>query len=306
MKLPFEKVKRKLIIKYKDKISKLKDRSAKELINFGIVNLDKPKGPKSIHCVNKIRNLFEQPKVGHAGTLDPAVTGVLPIGLGKATKVLSVLSIAGKIYDARMHLHKEVSKDKIRKTMKKFIGKITQTPPRKAAVARKPRKREIYFIKIKKISGKDVEFVIGCQHGTYIRTLCVDVGKKLKVGAHMSRLRRLQAGPLKIKDSLTLKKVREYYKKSFVKRIILPPEKAVSYLPLVYIDDTVLPRLKHGSPVFVPGILRFTSEIKKKDTVAVFDQQSRLVALGIADMSAKQIQKAKKGLAIKTDVVLII
>ena len=142
--------KRKLITKEKGRITKLKPRTAEELINFGIINLDKSKGPKSIHFVNKIKRIFEQPKAGHAGTLDPAVIGVLPIGLGKATRVLSVLSVAGKVYEARMHLHKEISKDKIRKTMKGIAGVITQTPPRKSAVARRPRKREIYFIKIKK------------------------------------------------------------------------------------------------------------------------------------------------------------
>src|SRR3989338_8231807 len=119
--LPFEQVKREIIYKQRAKIAKtFPKRTAEELLNFGIINLDKPKGPKSIHVVNKIRSILEQPKCGHAGTLDPAVTGVLPVGLGKAVKILSILSLAGKVYEGLMHLHGEVSKKQLQSTTKQF------------------------------------------------------------------------------------------------------------------------------------------------------------------------------------------
>jgi len=85
-KLPYELVEQKLIYRQKVKLGKPARKSAEELLNFGIINLDKPRGPKSIHCGNKIRKLLEQPKVGHAGTLDPLVTGVLPIGIGRSSR----------------------------------------------------------------------------------------------------------------------------------------------------------------------------------------------------------------------------
>jgi len=150
------------------------------------------------------------------------------------------------------------------------------------------------------------------QHGTYIRTLCVDIGKKLGVDGHMTYLNRLQAGPMRLDESVTLQDIKNNYFKyvktkesKYIAKFMQQPDKALSYLPAIYVDENVIPRLKHGSPVFAPGIVAFTSEIKKGDNVAIFDIKSNLLALGIAEMSAKEIKKADKGLAIKTDVVFI-
>ena len=311
--LPFEQLQREIILKQKVRLTKrFPKHSAEELLNFGIINLDKPKGPKSIHVVNKIRSIVEQPKCGHAGTLDPAVTGVLPIGLGRAVKVLPVLSLAGKVYVGKMHLHEDVTKEQLQDAIKKFTGKIKQTPPSKSAVARREREREVYWFNIEKISNRDVEFETGVEHGTYIRTLCVQVGEYLKCGAHMTYLRRIQAGPLKIDDSVTLEEVRKNYKKylqtkqdKYIARFALSPEKAVGHLPAVWIDEQVKPRLAHGSPVFVPGVLAFTSDLQKSSTTAILDLQNNLLGFGSSELNADELKTAEKGMAVKTDVVFV-
>ena len=311
--LPFEQVKREIIFKQKARISKhLPRRSAEELLNFGIINLDKPKGPKSIHVVNKIRSILEQPKCGHAGTLDPAVTGVLPIGLGKAVKVLPVLSLAGKVYEGLMHLHGEVSKEQLQGAAKQFTGKIKQTPPSKSAVARREREREVYWFEIRNLSGRDVEFETGVEHGTYIRTLCIQIGDYLKIGAHMQQLRRLQAGPLKIKDSVTVAEVKKNYFKflktkdeKLIREIILQPEDCVGHLPAIWVDSGVIERLAHGSPVFVPGVIAYTSDLQKGAITAIFDLENNLLGFGISELNADELKTAKKGMAVKTDVVFI-
>lgn len=310
--LPFEKVEKELRYKQKVRLGKPTKRTAEELLNFGIINLDKPRGPKSIHCGNKIRKLLEQPKVGHAGTLDPLVTGVLPIGIGRGVKVLPVISKAGKVYEGVMHLHAEITKEQLEDAVKKFTGKIMQLPPRISAVARKLREREIYWLTIKKFEGKDVWFEVGCEAGTYIRKLCFDIGEYLKVGAHMAELRRLQAGPFKLETSVTLQEVRRNYEKYMktkkdlhLRNFILPPEAAVEHLPKVYVDIGVLERLKNGSPVFVPGVLAYTSNLQKDAVTAILDADKNLVAIGISQLNAKELEKAQKGMAVKTDVVLI-
>ena len=311
--LPFEQVKREIIYKQRAKIAKtFPKRTAEELLNFGIINLDKPKGPKSIHVVNKIRSILEQPKCGHAGTLDPAVTGVLPVGLGKAVKILSILSLAGKVYTGTMHFHKEITKEKVLEGFKKFTGIIKQTPPSKSAVARRERERQVYWLEIKKISGKDVEFETGVQHGTYIRTLCIQIGDYLGIPAHMTLLRRIQAGPLKIANSVDLEKVNKNYSRylkikdgNLVREIILQPEKAVAHLPTIWVDSGVIDRLAHGSPVFAPGVLAFTSDLEKGCVTAIFDLDNNLLGIGIAELNANDLEKTNKGLAVKTDVVLI-
>ncbi|MEM2954606.1 MAG: PUA domain-containing protein, partial [Candidatus Nanoarchaeia archaeon] len=185
-------------------------------------------------------------------------------------------------------------------------------PPRISAVARKLREREIYWLKIKKIRDKKVKFEVGCEAGTYIRKLCHDIGSYLGVGAHMTALERIQAGPFKIENSITLKEIKKNYLNylrtknvKYIRKIILEPENAVHHLPSVYVDDAVIERLKHGSPVFVPGILAFTSDIKEQDVVAIFDKNKNLLGLGISTLSAEKLKLSDKGLAIKTDVVLI-
>jgi len=311
-KLPYELTEKKLIYKQKFKLGKPAKKSAEELLNFGIINLDKPRGPKSIHIGNKIRSLLEQPKVGHAGTLDPLVTGVLPIGVGRGVKVLPVISKAGKVYEGILHLHKDVSQSDLEAAFRKFTGKIMQLPPRISAVARKLREREIYWFTLKKFEDNNAEFEVGCEAGTYIRKLCHDMGEYLKVGGHMALLRRIQAGPFKISESITLNKVRENYRKYmktkkdvYIRNIILPIESAVEHLPFVYVDSGAIPRIKNGSPVFAPGVLAFTSDLQKNSVTAIFDTNKNLIAIGVSQLDAKEMEKAEKGMAIKTDVVLI-
>jgi len=211
-----------------------------------------------------------------------------------------------------MHVHVEVSKEKLEEAFKKFTGKIEQLPPRVSAVARKLRTREIYWLTLRNFDGKNAEFEVGCEAGTYIRKLCHDIGEYLKVGGHMASLRRIQAGPFKIDDSVTLQEARKNYEKflktkkdSFIRNFVLPVESAVEHLPKVYIDIGVIERIKHGSPVFVPGVVAYTSNLQKNSTTAIFDTNKNLVAIGISELSAEEMQKATKGLAIKTDVVLI-
>jgi len=312
-KLPFERTKVELIFKKQRKIAKrIKARSGEELLNFGIINLDKPAGPKSKHVVNKIRAILEQPKAGHSGTLDPKVTGVLPIGLGRAVRVLPVLTTAGKVYQGIMRVHKKISKTELQRAFKKFTGVIEQLPPKISAVKRVKRKREIYWLKILKVKERDVHFEVGCQAGTYIRKLCHDIGEYLGVGAHMISLRRIQSGPLKIKDAVSLDLVKKNYqrylktkKDLYIRKFIIPPEKVVSHIPQLWIEDAVKEPFSHGSPIFAPGIIAFTSNIAQGKTVAIFDQAGNLIGFGISTKNAEEVKKIKKGLVIKTDVVFI-
>ena len=141
-----------------------------------------------------VKKILKLDKAGHSGTLDPGVSGVLPIALQDSTKIVQVLLPAGKEYVALAHFHQESSEEEKRKVFEKFIGKIRQLPPVKSAVKREERERSIYYIDVLEIDGKDVLFKVGCQGGTYIRKLIHDMGKELG-GAHMAELRRTKAGP---------------------------------------------------------------------------------------------------------------
>ncbi|MEK6922103.1 MAG: RNA-guided pseudouridylation complex pseudouridine synthase subunit Cbf5, partial [Nanoarchaeota archaeon] len=171
--LPFEKIKREIFIRKEAETSpkfgkKPEERTTKEHVTLGIVNIDKPAGPTSHQVSGYVKQILHLSKAGHSGTLDPNVTGVLPIALSEATKVIQALLPAGKEYICIMHLHGDYSEEQIRKTCASFIGKIKQLPPLKSAVKREWRYRKIYYLDVLEIDGRDVLFRVGCQAGTYI------------------------------------------------------------------------------------------------------------------------------------------
>jgi predicted rRNA pseudouridine synthase len=160
-------------------------------------------------------------KTGHGGTLDPKVTGVLPIGIDTATRVSQLLLPAGKEYVCLMTMHKEMPEDQVYEIFDQFTGKIYQTPPVKSAVKRELRVRTIYYATIYEIKGKDVLFRVGCEAGTYIRTLCHDVGQKLGCGGCMDKLLRTKVGVFELADTLKLAEIDALAKEGLVEERII-------------------------------------------------------------------------------------
>ncbi|MBW2965750.1 RNA-guided pseudouridylation complex pseudouridine synthase subunit Cbf5 [Candidatus Woesearchaeota archaeon] len=310
-KLPFEKVKREILTKKQaetdPKIGQDPNkRDAEELIEYGIINLDKPKGPTSHQVSDYVQKILEIKKSGHSGTLDPGVTGVLPIALGSATRIVQALLKAGKEYVGIMHLHKEVSEQALKKVIKQFTGKIKQKPPLKSAVKRVERFREIYYFEILEIDKKDVLFKVGCEAGTYIRKLIHDLGKSLGVGAHMAELRRTKAGPFSEDDNLvTLQDLSDafYFWKNennekFVRYCIQPIETAVEHLPKIWVFDTTVNSLCHGSDLKIPGISKLESGIEPDQAVAVMTLKNELIAIGTSKLTSKKMIEEEKGVAV--------
>src|SRR3989339_2142654 len=215
--LPFERTERKILVRKEAETDEKygcnpNDRKTEEIVNYGIVNIDKPKGPTSHQVSDYMQKILHINKAGHSGTLDPAVTGVLPVALDRATRIVQGLLTAGKEYVAIMHLHKEVEEKLLRDTIQKyFIGKIMQLPPIKSSVKRQLRPRTIYYLDILEIDGKEVLFKVGTEAGTYIRKLIHDLGQKLKVGAHMAELRRTKAGPFDESTLFTMQELIDAY-----------------------------------------------------------------------------------------------
>ncbi|MBT3404690.1 RNA-guided pseudouridylation complex pseudouridine synthase subunit Cbf5 [archaeon] len=179
----------------------MKQKSLKELLEFGILNIDKPSGPTSFAIVDFIHKNLNLKKASHFGTLDPKVTGVLPIALSRACKLTGFFLSHDKEYVGIMRMHEKVELKKVESMIKKkFLGRIKQIPPVKSRVARKEREREIYKFELLETDGKDILFKVKCEGGTYIRKLIDDLGKELGIGAHMLELRRVNAGIFSEKD----------------------------------------------------------------------------------------------------------
>jgi len=283
-----------------------------ELINNGIINLDKPSGPTSHQVDSWLKNILQIDKVGHGGTLDPNATGVLPIGLGNATKVLHILLEKQKEYVGIMKLHREIDNDKIINTFESFIGDIYQIPPIRSAVKRIKRKRTIYYINIIEVKEKEILFRVGCEAGTYIRTLCVDIGKKLRCGAHLSELRRTKVGNLIEEKSVNLQDIIDAYyfwkeekNENELKNIIFPMEKLLENIPKIIIRDSAVDAICHGANLALPGIAEVDTNIKKGDTVAIFTLKDEGVALAESLMSTEDIIQKDIGLSANINRVLM-
>ncbi|MBS3122651.1 RNA-guided pseudouridylation complex pseudouridine synthase subunit Cbf5 [Candidatus Woesearchaeota archaeon] len=317
--LPFEKIKRKELIRKNYGTDakfgcKPEDRTTEQILNYGAVNIDKPSGPTSHQVSDYVQRVLNINKSGHSGTLDPKVTGCLPVALADSTKVVQVLLHAGKEYVGIMHLHKIVPEKKLNETIEKFTGRIKQLPPIKSSVKRQWRFRNIYYFEVLEVSedGKDILFKVGCQAGTYIRKLVHDFGQSIKdetgtpIGAHMSELRRTKAGPFNESTLCTLQDLADafyYYKQEgndkYLRAIIQPVENAVAHLPKVWVFDTTVDTLCHGAQLKVPGISKVESDIQAADQVAIMTLKDELVAFGEALMISKSMVQEERGIAVK-------
>lgn len=314
---PFEKTQRKILIRKEAQTDEKygcnpEDRKTEEIINYGIVNIDKPKGPTSHQVSDYVQKILHISKSGHSGTLDPAVTGLLPIALGRATRIVQTLLTAGKEYVGIMHLHKSISEDKLSETIKKhFVGKIRQLPPLKSSVKRQLRTRTVYYFDILESDDKDVLFRAGTEAGTYIRKLVHDIGQKLGCGAHMAELRRTKAGPFSESSLFTLHELADAYyfwkeenNDKFIRKAVQPVETAAEHLPKVWVFDTTVESLCHGTSLKVPGISKLSYNITNSEIVAVMTLKDELIALGTAKMGSKEMM-GEKGIAVNTEKVFM-
>ncbi len=290
------------------------ERPIEEHISKGVINLDKPSGPSSHEVDSWVKRILHVNKTGHGGTLDPKVTGVLPIGIDTATRVSQLLLPAGKEYVCLMTMHKEMPEDQVYEIFDQFTGKIYQTPPVKSAVKRELRVRTIYYATIYEIKGKDVLFRVGCEAGTYIRTLCHDIGEALGCGAHMAELRRTRAGPFNERndDLVNLHDLTDAYHfwvedgdESYLRNAIKPMEVAADHLPQIFIKDSAVEAICQGAKLAAGGISMLSKGIKRGDLVAIKSLKGELVASGIALTSTEEIMNADSGLVVNTNKVFM-
>ncbi len=262
-------------------VSKIKEKkSLKELLEFGIINVDKPSGPTSFDVSDRVRKVLGLRKTSHFGTLDPKVTGVLPIATNRACKLTGFFLGEDKEYVGTMRIHGKISRDKIERAIKeKFTGVITQLPPVKSRVKRQEREREIKKFKILEVSedetGESVLFQVECEGGTYIRKLVHDLGEALNVGAHMTELRRVRAGIFKEDKSIKLhdvEKAAQEYKKGNeapLREMIIPGEIVSELFLVVEIKKDSVDRILHGQPIYKEDLVSSIRDIKKEN-ICVF------------------------------------
>lgn len=280
----------------------------------GIILVDKPSGITSFGVVARMRKILNMKKVGHAGTLDPDATGVLPILVGSATRFLDYLPCADKSYDAVVKLgfetdtldttgkilsEKEVicTEEDVRDVLENFKGRQMQLPPMFSAVSkdgvrlydlarkgesveRQAREIEIYSIGMFEWDGRNKEFCmsVSCSKGTYIRQLAADIGEKLGCGACLAGLRRTMSSGYKLGSCYTLEELEEYSKQSQLEKRLIPIEDALSFYPPVYVSKAQAVRFSNGGELNLDRIKgRLCDGIYR-----VFGEDDRFLGLGQA------------------------
>ncbi len=315
---PWE-IKRKLLVKGEEETSprygcKPEQRPIEEYMRFGVINLDKPPGPSSHEVTAWTKRLLNIQKAGHGGTLDPRVTGILPIALREATKIIRALLQSGKEYICVTRLHSKVPENRVKAILEEFTGTIYQRPPIRASVKRRLRKRTIYNLELLEIQDRDVLFKVVCEAGTYIRKLAHDVGEALGCGAHMRELRRTRSGPLREDESLvTLHDIAYLFSEwkdaddeRSLRSFIQPMEKALEHIPKIVIRDSAVDAICHGANLAAPGVLSLETGIKPKTIIAIFTQKGEAVALAKAMASTEQMLRMDHGMVATTQRVLML
>jgi len=250
----------------------------------GILNLDTPRGKTSFGVVALVRRLSGERRVGHAGTLDPEATGVLPVLLGQGTRLVEFLADATKIYKAEIELGvatdtydatgkvtqrcdtSSLTREQIETALCSFSGTVDQTPPMYSAVKHKgvplyrwaragvelPRKaRRVEFSRLEIIDCNLplLTLEVECSKGTYIRSLAHDLGQKLGCGAHLKNLVRLKSGPFHISEAVSITKLEDAFRHGYWEEIIYPMDVAVLHLQIMTVDEGSEKAIVNGRPV---------------------------------------------------------
>jgi H/ACA ribonucleoprotein complex subunit 4 len=280
------------------------ERPAAEYIRYGVINLDKPAGPTSHEVAAWTKKIMHLQSIGHGGTLDPKVTGVLPVTLEDSTKIVQALLHSGKEYVCIMKLHGDAEETRITQVLEEFQDLIYQRPPLRSSVKRQLRTRRIYYIDFLEMDGRNVLFKVGCEGGTYIRKLCFDIGEILGCGAHMQELRRSRAGPFteNTEDLARLHDVAYWFGEweeqkdpKLLHKFIQPMENALALVPKIVVRDSAVDALCHGANLTAPGILAAETGITKDSMIAILTLKGEAVALANALVPTEEIMDLRHG-----------
>jgi tRNA pseudouridine55 synthase len=227
-------------------------------------------------------------RVAHGGTLDPKVTGCLPLLLGDAARMAQVFDDSRKEYVAVLELHGPVPSD-LREVVAEFEGPIYQKPPRKSAVSRQLRVREIHAVDVLEVRDRQVLLRVGCESGTYVRKLCHDIGLALGTGAHMGHLRRTRTGSFDDTALVTMEDLADALawaadgNEAALKDVVEPGERALEDVPGVVIAPSAAEEVAEGAPVYAPGVIESALGVDAstdRPLVACYTPDGMAVCLG--------------------------
>ncbi|MEI6294106.1 MAG: RNA-guided pseudouridylation complex pseudouridine synthase subunit Cbf5 [Methanomicrobiales archaeon] len=280
------------------------------VIPSGILVIDKPRGPSS-HQVTAWVGKMMGVHVGHSGTLDPQVSGVLLVMLGRAVRLAPLLLQHQKEYVCLMRLHGDTTRQRLDEVMEEFTGRIYQRPPRRSAVARNLRIRAIHTLTVLDFEERLVLFRVTCDAGTYIRSLCHHIGLALGTGAHMQELRRTKSGAFDEHDAYTLHDLADALSAlsngdgSLLRQMVQPIEEGVRDHPGITIRGSAVDAVVRGAALAGVGVLR-SDQFKKKELIAIKTEAGEFVGIGEALLDSAKIVPGKPGLVVAPRIVFML
>lgn len=292
----------------------------------GVLNINKSAGMTSHDVVDEVRRILKMRRVGHTGTLDPQATGVLPICVGRATKIARFLTAADKEYLIQMKLGIRTdtmdaegktleertkiprSREEVEEVLSRFRGDIYQIPPlfsakkyhgerlyhlarRGEVVEREPVPVKIYELELIAYEPPFVRLRVFCSKGTYARALCDDIGRALGCGGHLHSLVRLKAGQFRLEEAITLSRLQELQQQGRLSEVLLPMEEALDHLPEVRITPDSSRSVLHGASLALQDVVSVPPGLLEGGMVRVLGMRRKLLSLAVLTVNADQVQK---------------
>ncbi|MCX5887175.1 MAG: tRNA pseudouridine(55) synthase TruB [Proteobacteria bacterium] len=285
------------------------------VIGDGVLVIDKPSGPTSFEVIRRLKKWMKSEKIGHTGTLDPLATGVLPLCFNQATKLVPFLMEGIKEYEVMMKLgvetdtqdstgrvireshDPEITEDMLLSTIKAFEGRVKQVPPMFSALKyhgkplyqlarqgieleREEREVEIKSIQVTGINVPYCSFTVSCSKGTYIRTLCADIGTSLSCGAHLVALRRVKTGPFTVRDSISLEEAEMRSRRGVIQEKIIPLAEALPDLfPIIFGPD-LSEKVRRGMSIYPRDLKTVLLPLLKiGEKVKILSREGKLLAV---------------------------
>jgi tRNA pseudouridine55 synthase len=289
----------------------------------GVLNIDKPGGMTSHDVVDVVRRLLKIRRVGHTGTLDPRATGVLPICVGRATRIAQFLTQADKEYLMTLRLgittdtldadgrvvsqidEIAVDRETLETVLQRFVGEIQQIPPlfsakkhrgerlyrlarRGETVERRPITVKIHALSLLAFEPPFVRLQVSCSKGTYARALCDDIGRALGCGGHLYALTRIRSGRFLIEDALTLEALERVVAEGRIQDVLISVSDALAHLPAARVHQESSRAVVQGSGMAATAVLSFPPEVEKGDLVRVLGYRRQLLALAQAMVAGRE------------------
>ncbi len=280
------------------------DRSINELLDSGLILVNKPSGPTSHQLTAWARDLLGLNRLGHGGTLDPFATGLLTLLCGKATKITNIVLNSDKSYVAVLRFENPINEEKLKNLLITLTGDIYNVPPKESAVKIQVRARSIFINKLLDVddSGKVAIIQLSCNAGTYVRTLTKDIGLLLDTKCDLIELHRDKTGNFDEGMACTMHQLTDAIflwqnqgDDRGLKNLISPIESIVNKLPRVYVKDGAVSAVSHGAPLAKPGIVKVSKGIKKGDSVIILSLKEEAVAIATLSVNSEDLTEMKSG-----------